>query len=328
MTSAAKLPSMRGTAVFAAAITFLLLARPAYAADPTFPPGSLIGLVPPAGMTVSKTFPGFEDLTKKAAIVLTPAPIDAYSAIEKSSAPDALKKQGVIVEKSEPIQLSLGKGFIIVAKQTIDNASVRKWLVAVPTDKMTVLVNIEVPDQDTTYSDAVVRAALATLALRQSIPDAEQLSLLPFKLGDLGGFHIDGVIPGRGIMLVDVAAANAADSASANPTVNARLIISASNGGPPGTDGRGDFARLAFEQIGGLKDIHITMSEPLRINGQSGYETVAQAKDIHDGNDIMVVQWLRFGDGGFLEMTGVSRAEAWSDVIRRFRAVRDGIDTK
>ena len=41
----------------------------------------------------------------------------------------------------------------------------------------------------------------------------------------------------------------------------------------------------------------------------------------------MVVQWLRFGSGGFLRIIGIARTEAWLEMFGRLRAVRDGITT-
>ena len=71
----------------------------------------------------------------------------------------------------------------------------------------------------------------------------------------------------------------------------------------------------SFAEIGGIRDVRITMSEPLRIGGQSGYQTMAGAKDTRSGADVMVVQWLRFGSGGFLQMTGIARADTWTSTL-------------
>ena len=113
-----------------------------------------------------------------------------------------------------------------------------------------------------------------------------------------------------------------------NIDFDARLLVAAVPGGPAEGDDRGRFARLAFDNIGGIKDVQVTMSEALRIDNQSGFETVAQAKAASNGADIMVVQWLRFGANGFLQMIGVSRKDVWVDMLSRMRAVRDSIGSK
>jgi hypothetical protein len=313
-----------GLFVFAIA----LLTLPARAADPVFPPGSRIGLVPPAGMIVRDTFIGFADPNKDAAILISALPAAAYTQIEKTLDTDVLKKQGVTVEKREPIKLGDGKGFLLVGRQVVDKAHYRKWLLVANASDLTVLVTVQVPEQDTLYSDRVVRAALATLAVRPQVPEAEQLSLLPFAVGDFAGFHVVGVFRGRALMLsdkpagsLDGSAADASEDAS-----RARFLITASPGGPTENADHPNFARLAFNEIGGIRDIHVVLSEPLRIGGQSGFQTMAEAKDARTGAPVMVVQWLRFGSGGFLQMVGIGPADTWTSVLARLRTVRDSVE--
>jgi len=98
-------------------------------------------------------------------------------------------------------------------------------------------------------------------------------------------------------------------------------------GGPEEAADRDNFARVAFGQIVGIKDVHLQDSGPLRIASQPGYQTLAKAKDASTGTDVMVVQWLRFGSGGFLRMIGIARADAWPEVFGRLRAVRDSVAT-
>jgi hypothetical protein len=106
------------------------------------------------------------------------------------------------------------------------------------------------------------------------------------------------------------------------------MFVAAFDGGPAEKDDQAQFARMTFGQIVGIKDVQITMSEPLRIGGQSGFQTTAQAKDMKTGDDIMVAQWLRFGTGGFMQMIGMAKADVWTTALTRLRAVRDGIQPK
>ena len=41
-----------------------------------------------------------------------------------------------------------------------------------------------------------------------------------------------------------------------------------------------------------------------------------------------MVQWLRFGAGGTLQMLGIARKDQWADVLPRMRALRDGFDRR
>jgi hypothetical protein len=304
----------------------MVLAMPARAADVVFPAGSRIGLVPPPGMVPSRTFQGFEDIQNKAAMLITSLPAAAYNDLEKSAVPDDLKKQGIDSDQRETMQLSTGNAFLIRGKQVVGNAQFRKWLLVASATDLTVLVSVQVPEQDSTYPDKVVRDSLATLAVRATVSDAERLSVLPFTVGDMAGFHIDDVLPGRALMLVDTSTDHGTETTADN--LKARLFIAAMQGGPSESDDRGNFARVNFDQVVGIKDVQIQMSEPLRIGNQPGYQTVAKAKDARSDADLMVAEWLRFGTGGFLEMIGIARAELWPDTFTRLRAVRDSIDLK
>jgi hypothetical protein len=292
------------------------------AADVIFPTGSRLGLVPPAGMVPSRTFQGFEEPGTKAAILLSTLPANAYEQLAKSMVPEAMKKEGIEVERREPVELPAGKGFVLSGRQTIEKERYRKWLLIASADDVTALVNVQVPEHATNYSEEAVRAALATLAVRPHIPEAELLSLIPFRIGELAGFHVEDVLPGRAIVLVDPAS-QTADGAGA--TAKGRMFISALPGGPEEAADRGDFARVAFGQIVGIKDVQLQDAGPLRIASQPGYQTLAKAKDAGTGAEVMVVQWLRFGSGGFLRMIGIARADAWPEMFGRLRAVRDSV---
>jgi hypothetical protein len=306
------------------------VAAPALAADPIYPTGSRVGLVHPAGMVKSDKFDGFADPNEEAAILINVLPGAAYSQIEKTVDPDAAKKQGVHIDKREPITLNAGKGILLSGWQMAEGSRFRKYLLLLAAEDLTVLVTIQVPDQDATYPDKAVRAALATLAVRTKVPESEELTLLPFEVGDLAGFQIDGVLRGRALLLSDAqpAGSNDAGKDHADNNVRAHFLIAAVPGGPTDPADRGNFAKLSFDEISGIRNVRLTMSEPLRVGGQSGYQTMADAQDARNGTDVKVVQWLRFGGGGFLQMIGIAPADSWAAVLARLRTVRDSIELK
>jgi outer membrane biosynthesis protein TonB len=388
--------SITAGAGLAVLLLSLVLATPSRAAEPAFPPGSRIGLVPPTGMVISDAFAGFADPEKNAAILIATLPAAAYSQLDKTLDTEELRKQGISLEKREPMRLDAGKGFLLTGRQVAGKERYRKWLLVLASGDITALVSVQVPESDTAYPNNIVRTALATLAVRQKVPEQEQLGLLPFTVGDLAGFRVDAVLPGRALVLSAAAAETPKDTSkeseeapkepkeakdskeapkdtskeapkepkdakdskdgpketskeaskapkeakdskeapkdtskeAAARSFDARLLIAAAPGGPAEADDRGSFARTSFAEIGGIRDVRITMSEPLRIGGQSGYQTMAEAKDARSGADLMVVQWLRFGSGGFLQMTGIARADAWTSTLSRLRAVRDSVQPK
>ena len=40
------------------------------------------------------------------------------------------------------------------------------------------------------------------------------------------------------------------------------------------------------------------------------------------------MQWLRFGQNGYLQIFAIARREAWNDLFPRLRALRDSIELR
>jgi hypothetical protein len=298
------------------------LALPAHAADVVFPPGSRIGLAPPPGMTASRSFFGFEDAANSVAIIIAALPPEAYAEIERSAASDSLQRGGVTIEKREPLTLPTGKAFLVVVAQQVESTKLRKWIMTAATPDLTALVTVQVPDSaKDAYPEATVRATLETIAVRASVPNEEQLSLLPFRVGDLAGFRIGGVMAGRAVMLTDAPA----DAPGQN--TEPHLLVAVAAGGPPQPTDRSTFARDLLASVPNLREVYVDSSEPLRISGQQGHQIMAQGKDGTTGAPVKIVQWLRFGNGAYMHMVGVARSDGWTPAYTRFRQVRDGIDT-
>ena len=296
-----------------------IAASPLRAAEVSYPPGSRIGLVPPSGMVTSKSFFGFEDPATNAAIALVSLPAEAFAALDGTMNAGTLKRQGLTLEKREALSLATGRAFLVVGRQEIDNIKVRKWVLVGASPGLTALVTVQVPEAvRSQYPDTAIRAALETLAIRTSVPVDEQLTLLPFKLGDLADFRVEGIVPGRAVVLTDATAAG-------QP---AQIFINVAPGGPEHTAQREAFARDVFAAVPNVRDVRITGSESLRIVGHPGHQIMAQGRDSSGILPLTLVQWLRFGGGAYLQIIGVSPAERWLDAYPRFRAVRDGIEPR
>ena len=182
----------------------LLFGLAADAAEPVFPPGSRIGLVPPVGMIVSQLFQGFEDREKNASVIFVELSSEAYPEIEKSFAVETLKAQGIDVQAREEFPLKDGHGFLVIAHLAAAGTPTRKWVLVATEHDLTAVISVQVPDaaQDT-YPDAALRVSLATFTTRAAVPVQEQLDLLPFSLKDLAGFRIVRAAASGAALLTD-----------------------------------------------------------------------------------------------------------------------------
>jgi len=123
------------------------------------------------------------------------------------------------------------------------------------------------------------------------------------------------VLPNGSVILAE----EGSDRSGAQPF----MIVSLERGGPAEAGDRATFARDLLANAP-VRDLTVQSAESMRITGLPGYEIRAQGKD-PAGASVSLVQWLRFGGGGFLRVIGVSPTEKWDAAFGRFRALRDGI---
>jgi hypothetical protein len=172
------------------------------------------------------------------------------------------------------------------------------------------------------YTDDAVRQMFASAVVRKEVPVDEQLGLLPFKISELSDFkNVRTLAPGSAIVVADGDEATGFESAPF-------MIIGIIGSAPTTPDDRGRFARQIVTTIPGVRDGRITMSEPVRIDGQPGYETRIDATSGKDNTPVTIVQWLRFGSQTSLRIVGSSPRDDWTKAFPRFRAVRDGIQPR
>jgi len=76
-----------------------------------------------------------------------------------------------------------------------------------------------------------------------------------------------------------------------------------------------------------LRNLSLQQGDTMRISGMPGYEIRGEAKSPTD-KLLSVVQWVRFGTGGFMRIVGVGPKNNWDSLFTRFRAVRDGIESQ
>ena len=303
---------------------------PTRAAEPQFPKGMRIGLVPPNGLTPSNEFPGFEDRARKITIAIFDLPAGAYDSIERAAFGDPTK--GVTVGRRELFSFADGVGYLITGHAEIDGLSVHTYDLLIndtfagKMGRFTAFVRVHVPDAaHEIYPDAVIRAALQSVTFR--VPPAGELrqelqkallKKVPFNLGDMAGFRVMRVVPPAIAVLVD--------GAEDDPVKNPYVVVSIGRGAPEQADARARFARDLLTTAP-LKNVTITNMESMRIQNQPGYEVRAEANG-PDGAPVKIVQWLRFGTVAYLRVVGVVAKDRWDELFPRFRAVRDGIDRR
>jgi hypothetical protein len=311
---------MKPSRLLAALALLAAVMRPSLAADTIFPQGVRVGLAPLVGLTKSKTFPGFESEDGTVKVLVTELPSDAYGEIKKVFTDNP---QGAAGIKPHSMETPAGTAYYTAetAKEGANN--VRRYSMIVSGGTFSGYVAVQVPENATKiYTDDAVQQMFSTVALRKEVPIEEQLDLMPFRVTDLGNFkNVRTLAPGAAMILADGDEASGFEPAPF-------MIIGLIGATPPEPDDRARFAQQTATQIPGVREAHLTMSEPIRIDGMPAYETRLDGISGKDNTAVTVVQWLRFGGPQMLRIVGSAPRDQWPAAFPRFRAVRDGIKPK
>ncbi|MFS8036036.1 hypothetical protein ACI7BZ_03560 [Xanthobacter sp. AM11] len=296
-----------------------LAATGAMAADPIFPRGSAVGLVPPPGMVESQTFSGFEDRAHNASLLIVDMPPEAFEQIDAGFATPALAAKGITLDRREPFPLEGAKAVLMEGTQTAGLVKLRKWVLLAGNAALTALITLQVPESESAaYPEAAVKAAFATLVIR---PLTDQVGALPFVVTDLAGFRPVRALAGTTLFLTE-------GPKDVIEGTEQPLFVVTVGGGAPRDDERRQFSIRALAGLPGIKDLRLERAEPQRISGQAGFEVMATGVDARDGTPIKVAQWIRFGPNAYIRMVGVCRLDAFPDLYGRMRALRDGVEPR
>ena len=303
--------------LFTAVALLVATTSSAFAVDPVFPPGARVGMTPLVGLAKAKSFVGFETEDQGVKVLVTDLPAEAYGEVANAFKANPAGAGGI---KPESIETSAGLAYYTVESAKDGATNVRRYSMILPGPTFSGYVAVQVPENASRiYTDEAVRQMFASAVIRNEVPVSEQLGLLPFKVDELSGFkNVRTLAPGAALILAD---GDEKTGFEAKPFLIIGLV--ASTAASP--DDRGRFAQQIATTIPGVRDGHITMSEPVRIDGQPGYETRIDATSGKDNTPVTVVQWLRFGAQTSLRIIGSSPRDDWTKAFPRFRAVRDGL---
>lgn len=302
-----------------AAIALIVAANSSsgFAADPVFPPGARVGMTPLVGLNKARAFIGFETEDQGVKVLITDLPPEAYGEVANAFKANPGGAGGI---KPESIETAAGLAYYTVENGKDGAANVRRYSMILPGPTFSGYVAVQVPENAAKiYTDDAVRQMFASAALRAEVPVEEQLGLMPFKVGELSNFkNVRMLAPGAALLLSD-------SDEKKGFEVAPFMIVGLIGQTAASPDDRGRFAQQIATTIPGVRDGRITMSEPVRIDGQPGYETRIDAISGKENTPVTIVQWLRFGAQSSMRIIGSSPRDDWSKAFPRFRAVRDGI---
>lgn len=296
----------------------------AWAAEPVFPPGARFGFDPPADMSVSRRFSGFERKEGGATVSVVELPPNAFAELVSGFTDANLRNQGFAVEKREEVKIGDNEGMLYTGEQPADPGSsapaIRKWILVVGAPSVTGLIIAQaLPDAET---EETMRRMVTGVTLRPALSLTEQVDALPFRIADLAGFRPVRVLAGNSVLLTQ------GPKDQMQNLEQPILVLAQAVQQPPTAEQRDGFARAALASNQTLKDFVIERAQSYRSNGIDWHEIVARATDQPTNTPVVVSQTIRFNPDGYLRALGVVREDQRAGVLAKFREVVDSVQVK
>lgn len=274
-----------------------LLTGPA-AAEPALQTvaGTHVALVPPPGFAPSPRFSGFEHPDTHASILVVEMPPNAYAGVAAAFTPEVLATRGMTAAEQSRLTDLAQDNILVQATQTVGSLTVRKLLLLVAGDAVTVLVNGNVPIATEQPGDVdALLAAYRTLEIRaEAAPMA-----LPFRLGYRGGFREHRRLAGQTVLYADTT-----QEADLTPTTPV-FIVAPSLGNPVIADVK-TAARRLFDAIDAVRGQVVTEETALMVDGLAGWEMLGAGAEASTGAPALLYQALLLDQGRYFRLVGTA----------------------
>ena len=267
----------------------LLAAEPLYAQDaPVFPPGSHVGLVPPAGFVVSTDFMGFLDGEAGASIVINEVPGNAYPQLRAGFTADQLAAQGMaLLGPCDNVTTQVESVCHRVSQQAGD-LFFQKWILLARFGNDTALIVVTVPDvvlAAGVYSGPAMEASLSSTVYNAN-PTISARDALPFTIAEGDLLTFQRALGGSGALFTGQAAADAPQP----------LWIVAASLGTRAQARQSEFSRRAFGEIASVSNARVATQQPLAVGALEGHLIEGSGTDQKTGQDLYVFHAILVDD--------------------------------
>lgn len=262
-------------------------------------PGSRISMDLPDNFKASPLFAGFMEVISSAAVITLELPPEAYDKVVAGFTAEALAKKGIVDVKVGKLDRA-DTHVYVTGEQKHPRAVFRKFILVMRDAKNTAVLTFNVPQGsliNASIKQADVIKALTSAKLEAKAAPTNDL----FKLGYLGPFELTGKPTGTSRIYVtkgDTGPKETRNVMAISPSLN-RL---------PVRDVK-DFAQYALKSLNKNKDLTVTATKDVEIDGMSGHQIVASAKRGAANTPVVVRQLVLLPPkGGYYRLVTINKA--------------------
>lgn len=274
-------------------------------------PGTRVSLLKPTGFVMAKHFPGLQQASTGASIMVTEIP-GPYSEVTKGVTAEQMKSRGMNLQSKEDATIDGRPGLLLSLTQIAYGKTYAKWISIIGDEKNTVIITATFPkdresDLSTPLRDVVLSVKWEKSKkvdpfadLRFTIAPSDQMEFVK-RVGKTLLYSKDGLFPAKSpehpIFIVGYAVS----------TLQAR-------------DKR-QFAQSRFLRSAGAKNVPIETTEQVTIDRLPGYKIVGSAQHSKTGIPILLYQVFLFDEDTYVIMSGRTGARFRKESLRGFGAM-------
>jgi hypothetical protein len=297
--------------IFRLVFMILLAAHTAHAEPQASVKGTHVMVVPPAGFEMAERFPGYmsEETGSSVMVSELPAPFDA---VAKGLNEAGFRKQGMALLTMEETSYGAYKGVLASASQSARGVDFLKWLAVFGDEQTTYLVTASFPrEAESELSELLKNTVMGARVITAA---SDPFGALTFRVIPAGDMKITKVIGNN--MLLSKGGVFPAKGAE-TPV----MVIGASASKGLEIPDRKLFAAERMQKISSLENFHQNSTEPIRIDGLDGFESLGVATDVESGSAVEVYQVILFDEDGYYVIHGITSEQVGAAQLPIFRQI-------
>ena len=273
--------------------------------------GSKVSLIKPPGFTTADTFPGFQQDSTQASIVVTEIPA-SYQQVVRGFTAATLKTRGMTQIGKEKITIDGNPGLLLQLTQSANGTTYRKWIAIFGDPRETVTIVATVPQNQKQSLFRSLKNSVTSAKwnktkvvdpfadLKYAVTTTPDLKFTK-RIQNSLLYTKDGIIP----------------AADPNDPI---LVVSQAISTVVVIDPKA-YSQKRLALTPQAKNIEIVSIDPVTVGGLQGYEIVANAIDASTTKPILLYQVMLFEDRTYYIIQGLVDSNAKSKYLPEFKKI-------
>jgi hypothetical protein len=274
-------------------------------------PAAGVKLLQPLGFDVADRFDGFGQASTTSSVMVVTIPANLKTVTSGFNAAK-LQSRGMKLLSKENVKVDGRQGILLKVSQTAYGIEFIKWMLAVGTDTDTKIVTATFPQEREAKLSSPLKTSLLSVKIDETAAHtigssagytltASNKLKLTREFGKTLLYTKDGVVPAKSV---------------ADP-----LFVVSPSFSQVEIDNRQQFALQRLSQTTNTKIGKVTATNPIEIDGSSGYEIIAQAQDSSSGTPLVVYQVMLFEANSYFLMQGLVGEQLSDEYLPVFQSM-------